>query len=1119
MTESPNDEPLNLGGWLSPPRPPTLPDGSTAPLGVLHAQAEAQKPATLESPLTGAPNPTELSPVSPLAAAQPQGPLGGVDTTERVFKVDQRVFDYMDVLVERERDVLLKKRLERAKFWGLDSAVSNDQVTASLQGLLDLGDITREQFNTMVGFQMPPAQSETPVLDDVDSTKIPAVSVSDDSVPVPKSTNTSFETDLEDQRLILSAHDAIDLRDYDTAIEKVRQMSFIVRSEESERIAMDLIDAGEIEEAKRFARLVEDKEAQNRIVEYIKQKGQDRFIVPEELVTYLESLVKNDVKGDIGPKILLEAIQKDGVSRQEVMKTLDDAFYHSHILDREEYESAVGILGLIPKEASVNYKEYGEAEAERLKGLRDKAKTATADINGTGVVGVGRAGEAPKSPEDIELESARSKYAEELIKWKNKNRENKYKFGKLLSNLKQSARNVASDLGFEKRMPETAKSPELLEAEREYIKAKKKKSENILNNNIHSPVGGPDAHGVIDVVQVNREDLMKRVEEERELLQDAVDATRPPLERSIIGKVFQGYAKMGPKTKIVVTSGLLGVGGFFFGSVGVAGATAYAGYRAVRAGAGAFLGQVAGRSLGKKFEKSNKKSHEEVLEEYISGINEGNYEERERKLMEAFEGEENREKRQRLYKALAVAGVAGVTNIGLSLGQAHFAPDTQDLGIASSVRAKLGISPDVPHPTAESPKTSLSGPNRPPESVVGKLAQRPGVSVGSQGAPLETLKPKLENSPTPNVPPTSPTASAAETIVTIPKASATSGTEAVQVELTSKGFLQDIHNLKAEIIKKYGGKIPADIKANIMDKSSVNIAKEYGLYVPKDGTSAMGFKGEHLGIDDHGHLVYDHAGKSDVMFDESAQHVKTYTDVGGKKMFVPKPHVDHVVPEPTPAGPDTFVPNPNKHVFDVDFDKTDKIVSAHPGGDIFNKEAIFSPKSSIDQPLTHILYNGKSLDVQMVDEATGHASKTLLYGGTRIAEFEPSPTGAGEIPVLHKPFFEHGATGGVQNAEVRAAYGKMFDDYSRGLKNTKTVPFDDGRLSIISGLGKNSDGLSIRLHGEEIAKGILEKGGPKLEMVHSLRPNWLMRKLLTDNVYESALKEAKKVIQTIPAGK
>ena len=44
-------------------------------------------------------------------------------------------------------------------------------------------------------------------------------------------------------------------------------------------------------------------------------------------------------------------------------------------------------------------------------------------------------------------------------------------------------------------------------------------------------------------------------------------------------------------------------------------------------------------------------------------------------------------------------------------------------------------------------------------------------------------------------------------------------------------------------------------------------------------SGAMGFKGESLNIDSHGHIVYEHGGKTEVMYDDSTGKVKTFEEI------------------------------------------------------------------------------------------------------------------------------------------------------------------------------------------------------------------------------------------------
>src|SRR3989344_2493102 len=67
----------------------------------------------------------------------------------------------------------------------------------------------------------------------------------------------------------------------------------------------------------------------------------EHFVVPQDLILYIKSLMKHD----IGPALLLEELEKENLSREQVRITLSDGFHHLKILKEEEYRKALEILG------------------------------------------------------------------------------------------------------------------------------------------------------------------------------------------------------------------------------------------------------------------------------------------------------------------------------------------------------------------------------------------------------------------------------------------------------------------------------------------------------------------------------------------------------------------------------------------------------------------------------------------------------------------------------------------------------------------------------------------------------------------------------------------------------
>lgn len=92
----------------------------------------------------------------------------------------------------------------------------------------------------------------------------------------------------------------------------------------------------------------------------------------------------------------------------------------------------------------------------------------------------------------------------------------------------------------------------------------------------------------------------------------------------------------------------------------------------------------------------------------------------------------------------------------------------------------------------------------------------------------------------------------------------------VEVKASSKGFIKTLENLQDEIKKVYGGedKIPQEVKKTLINKSAVELAKQFEFYNPENNESAIAIKGETMGLDSYGNLVYHHVdGSSKIIFD------------------------------------------------------------------------------------------------------------------------------------------------------------------------------------------------------------------------------------------------------------
>src|SRR3989344_5649832 len=389
----------------------------------------------------------------------------------------------------------------------------------------------------------------------------------------------------------------------------------------------------------------------------------EHFVVPQDLIIYIKSLMKHD----IGPALLLEELEKENLSREQVRITLSDGFHHLKILTEEEYRKALEILGEPEEDVTKDIEDvpvpHIGAEARTLDSdvgvLEEALKTEekVAEPENAPVVFV------PESIEqvDVELAQARSEYATQYVAWKNKIREKKRWYSKFIS-----------DLGIEKQMPESERPPELKEAEAAYILAKKNKASLILN-----PQNDPSLTATnSDELMKERftengfnYDLFEQTERERDALQKQILDSIPQLERGRVAKLMEIWVKQKWYVRIPITTLLMTGAGMAFGTVAVAGAGATLAYRGVRSGVGAVLGQQAGAIAGQELGRKSYKRVQEAREKYSGEmrVDLSNFEEREKELMRFYEKEENQIKRNRLKKAGIIMGAGAGVNLGLEI--------------------------------------------------------------------------------------------------------------------------------------------------------------------------------------------------------------------------------------------------------------------------------------------------------------------------------------------------------------------------------------------------------------------------------------------------------------------
>ncbi|MBA3733501.1 hypothetical protein H0W91_03980 [Patescibacteria group bacterium] len=683
-----------------------------------------------------------------------------------------------------------------------------------------------------------------------------------------------------------------------------------------------------------------------------------------------------------------------------------------------------------------------EPEIKKVKAKNKKIKVDTDPVVETPPANSGKKIEKKEAEEittkegmdtiDSELAEARSIYAERMVEWKNTLREKKSKIGKMFA-----------DLGVERHIPEIDRPIELIEAENAYIQAKKNKSQKILEKAVYVP----KALGAGEIIEktektIDRLALMNQVGKEWNLLAEALEAGATPLEKGKIRKALEKWGRMDKRARVALTGTAFFAGGMLLGGMTLTGAAVFGGYRAVRAGVGTVTSLATGKVVDKYQKEGNELRKSEILEKYSNGIDEANFEKREREAMRAFEKEQNKKKRQILWKAGAMIGVgAGAT---MAMGSVENALNHSD------VSEHLQNSKDI---------------NLPSQRVE-------DINLPKSGVVAESLPTK------PNVLPQD---------VEIPKASSVVEVKIpeVGVNISSKGFTQTIMDLKKGIRDEYGDNIPEGIKENIMDKSSIELAKELKFYDPSTHESGIGYAGEKLLIDAKGNLAYEHIGGGrDVMLDTKTGSIDTFH---GKTQIINPESTDQIEsPIVSEITPDPEIP----------------ITNALEGvGVPVNVDPL--PLNTVIENTDHIPYNNVSVDISHDGPV-----RTIVFNGNEIAK-EDNFGGIKHFflkdAYQDKPFYK----------EFRGAFATAFEknmpqEFIGKVK--ASLDFENGKIHILQGVNKPDD-VIVLLNGKEIAKGVVSSNGPKVSFDPELKGGWL----LADNAFERAWKATKGTIKTLRA--
>jgi len=497
--------------------------------------------------------------------------------------------------------------------------------------------------------------------------------------------------------------------------------------------------------------------------------------------------------------------------------------------------------------------------------------------------------------------------------------------------------------------------------------------------------------------------------------------------------------------------------------------------------AGAGAAEAAGRFVDGIFKKKENSVQEKILEEYSTGINEANYAKKEEELMNAFEKDQNRLKMQNFKRAAAMAGAAALTTGVMQGGKAlydHFqmpsaggAIDPAQVGGGKNIELEKSIPPDSPDVKIPIiPDSEIKGPTIPTPEPELKIPVIP------EGVP----KAKLDYS--------GEMGKVREVLVSNHQSAIPDAPKVIEqvmdnkVPVSSRGFIQTIMDLKDKLRAEYDGQeIPENIKTNILDKSSVELAKELHLYDPDNHLSGVGFKGDNLHMDTNGHLIYEHAnGKPEILLDTNTGEVHNI-----EVKLVPE-HIENLAANETPK-----VPNLNEVPAIQDVPSPINIPVSEISSHTFEQLPVSS---------THVPFNNLFVDVL---EKEG--SKVMSFNGQEIAH--EHIFGTGKLLELDDKFQD-----GAQYKNIREAFITAFEKQPTNLGGGQLIDakvFEGGKIYIVQGVDNNPAALKVLLNGKEIAKGVLIGDKPKLDLASNLKASWFV-----ETVYERAFKVAKASIKS-----
>ncbi len=676
----------------------------------------------------------------------------------------------------------------------------------------------------------------------------------------------------------------------------------------------------------------------------------------------------------------------------------------------------------------------------------------------------------------------------------------------------------------DKQNPETW-SPELKQAEAEYIAAKGRRNEQLL-----AEISTATEERKIGLMMELRDGAMAEFATCNDLLESMMQE-----EKGRVGKALEKFSeehnikekkdkfletinKFPASKRAACITALLTVGGLAVGTFGVTSAATYAGYRGVRYGASVMTGKFAGKAMDSHQQKGNERRENESMDAYTAELDMANYANKERALMRSLEEQVRVKKRQKIYKGAVMLGTTVGTGFGSNVLASHFAPDMVplDTGIWKSIQKGMGIQSVEAAELQGAPKT-------------------PGViSHGPKTVEMVDTK----------------------------------------VSVSQNGFIRTFADMKGKLLTEYEGKeMPTEVK-EIVDLSPEKLAQKFGMYDPKTGLGGLGHPGDSLELNKQGELIYNRADgtshallENDKVSQSRVLHAFTSKEVGGKMMQPPVIDMAHEAPgrfidlEHAPKTvfaerstlineePPQFKTPLSRSELEHLTDQYEDIIleNAETDNPVENARITAEAQTLSDEIRlrTHEIESRRYAlgDTEVVPEpvhiphlpltpeppvsVTENIEK-ISYGGThnvvlentgggRVVKFETYPitdekTVSGVKILTLKDVYQNDIRyQGVREA-YRAAVEKAYPGGNLGLGNhVVPVPFEGGTAHIVQGIPGNPNGIKVLLNGKEIGHGIIDKQGPHIELDKNLKTGWFR----ADNSYERVFKELKPIFKTL----